>query len=284
MHRFILHNGEIRDAGDRCLSPGQVGFLNGWGVFSTIRIVDGIPFAFERHWNRMRHDASLLHSPFPEEPGELLATMRRLIEANGAWNATMRVAVARNQGGPWQGPGIARTFELIGFTSDLTVWPESVTLALKKDARHAASEFSGVKVMSWSFNLTWNEQAQRRGFDEALLLNERGEVSECTSANIFAVVGGAVFTPPLSSGCLPGVTRALLLEEIAVPGISVGERALALSDLEAADGVFITSTTRDPLRVRAVEGLSIGSGGESVRRALSEALAENRSAYSRGRR
>ena len=82
-----------------------------------------------------------------------------------------------------------------------------------------------------------------------VLLNERGEVAECTSANLFIANGGQVYTPPLGSGCLPGITREVLLGEIHVPGITVEEKTLLPADLESADEVFITSTTRDLLPV-----------------------------------
>jgi branched-chain amino acid aminotransferase len=107
-------------------------------------------------------------------------------------------------------------------------------------------------------NLTWLENAQQRGFDEAILLNERGEVAECTSANIFIANGNQVWTPPLSSGCLPGVTREVLLDEIRVPGLEVREKPLLPGDLQAADEVFITSTTRDLLPVEEIEGAKVG--------------------------
>ena len=108
-------------------------------------------------------------------------------------------------------------------------------------------------------NLTWLESAQRRGFDEVILLNERGEVAECTSANIFIANGSQVWTPPLSSGCLPGITRELLLGEVGVPGIQIGEKALLPEDLESADEVFITSTTRNLLPVLQIEGQEGGA-------------------------
>src|SRR5436305_316583 len=82
---------------------------------------------------------------------------------------------------------------------------------------------------------------------EVILLNERDEVAECTSANIFAAKGGEVWTPPLASGCLPGITRELLLSEVTAPGVRVSERVLTARDLESADEVFISSTTRDLL-------------------------------------
>src|SRR6185295_19043717 len=108
-------------------------------------------------------------------------------------------------------------------------------------------------------------RSHQQGLDEVVLLNERGEVSECTSANIFAVDadGGRVWTPPLSSGCLAGVTRAVLLEEVRVPGIAIEEKTLLLEDLTAASEIFVTSTTRELLPVASIEGLEIQSRGPS---------------------
>jgi branched-chain amino acid aminotransferase len=205
----------------------------------------------------------------------------RLIGANSAWNATLRVVVVRNRGGLFEGPDLTRDFDVIAFTADLNPWGNSVRLAVKPHGRHAQSEFSGVKVLSWGQNLTWYEEAHQRGFDEVVLLNERGEVSECTSANIFVVRGREVGTPPLSSGCLPGVTRALLLEEIQVPGIRALEKTFFPKDLETADQVFVTSTTRDFLTVAEIEGLSVRSDG-SVLCELSKAFEEFRRAYVAG--
>jgi branched-chain amino acid aminotransferase len=263
MHRYLLHNDDIRDTGAQDLSAGQVGLLNGWGVFSTIRVYDGVMFAWERHWDRMRIDAGRMRVPFPPDRDWLAQRLRRLIDANRALNATLRVAVIRNRGGMFEGPGPMREFDVVAFTADVNRWGDSVKLGLIPNARYAASEFAGTKNLSWSENLTWYERAHDQGLDEVVLLNERGEVCECTSANIFAVQGPNVWTPPLASGCLPGVTRALLLEEIRVPGLQMAERTLLPADLEAAEEVFITSTTRELLPVVAVEGLHIRSQGEN---------------------
>lgn len=275
MHRLVLHNDEVVDARDPSVSPGQVGLLNGWGVFSTIRVSDGGLFAFPRHWERMKQDARKMHVPFPENAEWMRSRLLRLIEANRAYNATLRVAVVRNRGGIFEAPGLARDFDLLAFTADAVPWPEGVRLAIKPQARHAASEFAGTKILSWSHNLTWYEQAHDRGFDEYVLLNERGEVCECTSANIFAGYGSEVFTPPLVSGCLAGITRAILLEQIRVPALTIGEKTLMPADLESADQVMITSTTRDVLPVIHIEGLKVQTGSPLARK-LQEALAEYR--------
>jgi len=271
MHRFLLHNDEIRDAGDRIVSPGQVGLLNGWGVFSTIRIYDGVMFGWERHWARMQRDAIRMRVPFPEGPTWLEERLRRLIDANRAFNATLRVVVVRNRGGMWEGPAATRAFDAIAFTAEVNQWGETARLGLVPNGRHAASEFAGTKYLSWSENLTWYERAHEQGLDEVILLNERGEVSECTSANVFVVQDANVWTPPLTSGCLPGITRAVLLEEVRVPGIQAGEKVLFPADLEAADEVFIASTTRELMPVASIQGLKI-RGQRSVTGALQTAF------------
>jgi branched-chain amino acid aminotransferase len=279
MHRFLLHNDDIRDAGERVVSPGQVGLMNGWGVFSTLRVQEGVMFCWERHWARMRRDAARMRVPFPENVRWLEQRLYRLIEANQAANSTLRVMIVRNRGGMWEGPAAAeRPFETIALTAPLNDWGEWVKLGIVPHARHAASEFAGTKYLSWSENLTRYERAHEQGFDEVILLNERGEVAECTSANIFVANGDRAFTPPLSAGCLPGVTRALLLEEIRVPGIAISEKTLLPADLESADEIFVTSTTRDLMPVASVEGLN-ARWGRTVRDRLQQAFSTYISAY-----
>jgi branched-chain amino acid aminotransferase len=235
-------------------------------------------FAFERHWERMKADAAKMNVPFPSDPDELREMLLRLVEANQALNATLRVAIVRNQGGAWEGPGIERPFDVIAFTSVLTGWGDSVTLAVQRQARHSKSPFSGLKILSWSHNLVWLEQAKARGFDEVILLNERDEVSECTSANIFATIGGKVYTPPLSSGCLPGITRQVLLAESQGTAFPISERSLTTGELVSAEAVFITSTTRELLAVSSIEGSRVGTRHES-RLALQEVFSHYVDSY-----
>jgi branched-chain amino acid aminotransferase len=273
IHGKLLHNDQIRDSSEPLLSPGQLGVLSGWGVFSTIRVYDGVLFAFERHWARMRHDAELLHVPFPADPAAFEASLLKLVEANSAHSSTLRVVVLRNRKGFWEGPGNTREFDVIALTADVNAWSRAVKLDVVPHARQAGSPFAGTKILSWAQNLTWYEQAHLDGYDEVVLLNERGEVSECTSANIFAAFGNQVATPPLSSGCLPGVTRHVLLSEAHPADFTVEERTLTLDDLAAADQVFITSTTRELLPVEHITGITVRNRGracEVLQRTFSE--------------
>jgi branched-chain amino acid aminotransferase len=283
LHPFVLHNDRIRDAADPLLCAGQVGLLSGWGVFSTLRIVDGVPFAFERHWARMTRDAAALHVELPVDREAVRRKLSELIDANGALEATLRLVVVRNQGGLWEGPSSGRPSDLIALTADSKRWGSAVKLAYVPQARHAANAFAGAKVLSWAMNLTWLESVQAQGFDEAILLNERGEVAECTSANIFVARGSEVATPPLSAGCLPGITREVLLGEIRAPGIRIAERTILPAELESADEVFITSTTRNLLPVVQVGERKVGQN-DQARLALDSAFGDFVKRYVAGHR
>jgi branched-chain amino acid aminotransferase len=263
IHRYLLHNGKITEGSEASLFPGQLGLLSGWGVFTTLRVVDGTLFAWERHWARMSRDARLLNVDMPPDPVLLERDLLHLVERNEAPNCTMRLVVVRNGGGLWEGPASGRPSDTIALTADSKRWGDSVRLGIQPHARYAASDFTRAKVLSWAHNLRWAERAQEQGLDEVILLNEFGRAAECTSANVFAVFGPEVVTPPLSEGCLPGITREVLLEEVRVPGLRFVERALTVDELYQANEVCITSTTRGLLPVREITGHTFNERGEA---------------------
>jgi branched-chain amino acid aminotransferase len=272
LHGKILHNGRIRNADSPELFAGQVGLLAGWGVFSTLRVSEGALFAWERHWARMSRDAALLNVVMPPDASSVERDLLRLLEANRQADCTLRLVIVRNRGGIWEGPGAdPRGADVIALTADSKQWGESVRLTVQPDARFSRNEFAGAKILSWAQNLTWAERASQQGFDEVILLNERGLVAECTSANIFAVFRNEAITPPLSDGCLPGITREVLLQEIHADGAHLTERSLTPEDLYRADEVFITSTTRDLLPVREIGGRELNRYS-AVRQSLSGAF------------
>ena len=278
MHSLLRHNGRLVSTAEKTLSPGQVGFMNGWGVFSTIRVASGVLFAFERHWARMNKDAQLMGVPMPPSPETFRHELLGLVEANRAYDATLRVAVVRNRGGFFEGTGIEREFDTIAFTTGLHTWGPSVRLGVEEQARHAGSRFAGTKITSWVENLTWLERAKSQGYDEVVLLDQHGRVSECTSANIFAVTPAGVWTPPLAAGCLPGITRSIILDDLSAQGLPIGERHLTLDDLYSATGVFITSTTRELLPVAAIGDLALNQE-DATRRRLQTAFSKYVSSY-----
>jgi branched-chain amino acid aminotransferase len=162
-----------------------------------------------------------------------------------------------NHEGLWRSDETLPEVDLVICSAGLPSYRELARLTLREHGRHAASPLAGVKVTSW-LNNSWNlHEAHHLGFDEVVLLNERGEVAECTAANIFCVREGRVLTPPLASGCLPGITREVLLEIGTGAGISVEEQTLVPEDLYTSEEVFISSTNRNLLPVSVIKDRKI---------------------------
>jgi branched-chain amino acid aminotransferase len=270
MHRFVYHNDRVLPLEEVRLSPGQAGLINGWGVFSTVRVYDGVPFALERHYQRLARDADRIQLPLKTSVGQVRDAMLQTLQANRITDACVRVYFIFNTIGIWKSDERFPPVDLIMYAIDVPTRVGATTLSVQENGRHAAHPLTGTKVTSWLNNAWMVEQAHRRGFDDALLLNERGEVSECTAANIFCVRGGDVATPPLSSGCLAGVSRAILLEEAQKSGVAIKERTLKLEDFNYADEVFITSTTRHVQSISHIEKRAVKQAPGPITQKLAE--------------
>jgi branched-chain amino acid aminotransferase len=254
LHRYVHHNGILQPIEQSRLSPGQAGLMSGWGLFTTLRIFRGVPFAFERHWRRLEKDAARTRLPFLFDPERVRAQVMEVVRANEVLEGTARIYAIYNQVGFWQSDEPAPQVDLLLCTAGLPPHREPGRLDLREHGRHAASALAGVKVTSWLNNVWSLAVAQERGFNEVIMLNERGEAAECTTANLFTVRNGTVETPPLSSGCLEGVTRGLLLELAPPSGVPMIERTLRPEDLFSADEIFITSTNRSLLGIGEIAG------------------------------
>jgi branched-chain amino acid aminotransferase len=272
LHKFVHHNDKLLPMQEVRLSPGQAGLLNGWGVFTTIRIHDGRPFAFDRHWKRLTTDANRLKIPVGLQSATVQNHLAKLIGANRVKDGCARIYIVYNKVGFWVSNEPLPDVDLIIYTADLPRRDGPVRLALQPYGRCAEGPLAGVKVTSWLQNVWMLDQAVCRGFDEVILLNERNEVTECTAANIFCVLKGEVRTPTLSTGCLPGVTRTTLLEVAEKAGMSIEEATLQIEDLFGADEVFITSTTRDVQPVSEIEDRKIAQVGGPVTQRMGEAF------------
>jgi len=274
IHRFVFHNDRLLTIEEVRLSPGQAGLFNGWGLFTTLRVSEGIPFAFERHWKRLQRDAERTHCPFPFKEESVRAQLGEVLRGNKVSEGCARIYAIYNQVGFWRSEENFPRIDLLLYSSDLPAYHEPVRLGLREHGRHAASPLAGVKVTSWLNNVWSLYEAQQSGFDEVVMLNERGEVAECTAANIFCVRAGRVSTPPLSAGCLEGITRSVLLEIVGGgAGAIVEERTLQPEDLYTADEVFISSTNRSMLGVSEVNGHKIASAPGPVTQKLEKAFA-----------
>jgi branched-chain amino acid aminotransferase len=274
IHRWVSHNGTLLPIEQVRLSPGQAGLLNGWGLFTTLRIWEGEPFAYERHWRRLMKDAAKVHLPVAAEPEKVRADLRAVLRKNEVKEGCARIYFVFNTAGFWRSDEPMPPVDVILYSAPLPAYREPARLALREHGRHAASPLAGVKTTAW-LNNVWNlHEAQQKGYDEVALLNERGDVAECTAANIFFVKGGKAYTPPLDSGCLEGVTRGVLLEVGPAAGVAVEERVVRPGDLFGADEVFITSTNRSLLPVGEIAGNRIAAAPGPVTKKLEQAFNE----------
>jgi branched-chain amino acid aminotransferase len=274
IHRQVFHNGHILPIEQVRLSPGQAGLLSGWGLFTTLRIWQGEPFAFERHWRRLERDAARTRVPFPFEPQQVRSQLRELIAANEVREGTARIYMIYNQAGFWQSDEPLPPVDLLLYSAGLPPHREPARLSVTEHGRDASSPLSGVKVTSWLQNVWSLQGAKQHGFDETIMLNERGEVAECTAANIFCVQGRTVRTPPLSSGCLEGVTRSVLMELAPGAGVEVREQDLRVEDLCAAEEVFISSTNRSLCGVGEIAGNKIAGAPGPITSRLEQIFRE----------
>lgn len=268
IHRWISHNGQLLPVENARLSPGQEGLINGWGLFTTLRISRGRPFAFERHWRRLERDSRRTHVPLEPDPERLYANILEVVRANQVEEGALRVYIVWNRTGIWHSDEPFPTCDVILTSAPLPTYREPARLDVRAHCRHAASPLAGVKTTAWMNNV-WNlYEAKQRGFDEVVLLNERGEVAECVAANIFAVRASQLLTPPLTSGCLAGITREVLLEICPRAGVVVREEVLRPEDLYSADEVFLSSTNRSLLAVGEIAGHKISAASGPVARKL----------------
>ena len=272
IHRNVFHNEQLLPIEKVRLSPGQAGVICGWGLFTTLRIVDGEAFAFERHWRRLEKDASIIRMPVPYAGPRVRVNLQEVIRANGVTEGCARIYLVYNHVGFWRSDETMPAVDLVIYTAPLPTYREPVRLALREHGRHAASPLAGVKTISWLMNVWSVAEAQKDGFDEVILLNERGEVSECTAANVYVVKGDVIFTPPLSSGCLEGVTRGVLFEIAGEAGVGVKEQVLRPEDLYGADEVFISSTNRNVIGVGEIAGNALAGAPGPVTKRVDEAF------------
>lgn len=260
-------NGSLVAAESACVSPFDHGLLTGDGVFETLKVVDGRAFAVRRHLERLAYSAAGLGLALP--PVLTLRTaMEAVIGANALVSGRLRITVT---GGPsplgsdrgTTGPTV------IVAGGPLPDWPPTVDVVTVPWPRNERGALAGFKTISYGENVVALAYARERGAGEAVFGNLIGNLCEGTGTNVFLVVGGRLVTPPLSSGCLAGVTRALLLEA----GAAV-EQDVPLGALAEASEAFLCSTTRDVHPVASVDGVALASCPGPLTSAAAAAFAE----------
>ena len=263
----VYVNGVIKPAAEASVPVYDHGFLYGEGVYETLRTYNRVPFLFDRHTRRLRSSSAHLHLDVPFTDEQLEQWIGDTVDAAGEMDeAYIRVLLTRGVGelnyDPKSTPRpslviIVKPFE----EPPARVFNEGIRVALVPILRnHPGSVNPLIKSNNLLNNALAMQEAYRRGAEEGLMSNYRGELSECSQSNFFIVRGGAALTPASQAGLLEGITRAFLFEVGKDVGVDVRAETLFPADLASADEAFITSTTRELSPVTRIDDRVIGDG------------------------
>jgi branched-chain amino acid aminotransferase len=276
MGMFASVNGEVVPVEEARVSVLDNGFTFGDSAYETIRTYRGRPFEWGRHVRRLRASAGRLGFEIPLSDGQLLERLDAVLRRAANPESYIRLIVSRGVG------DISYHFERVkGPTIVMVVKPhvefpaahyiDGVDVALVDVRRnHPRALDPAIKSSNLLNNVLAVREAQSRGAEEAVLLNQEGRLAEGASTNVFVVRGARLRTPPLDTGILAGITREVVLELAASLSIDAGEESLGAEDLRAADEAFLTSSTREIVPIRRVDGRPVGEGrpGPLTRRLL----------------
>lgn len=262
----IYIDGQFYDKENAKISVFDHGLLYGDGVFEGIRFYNGRVFRLEEHMARLFDSAKAICLDIgmggPEISEALLETIRR----NDLRDGYVRLVVTRGCGDLGLNPALCPRTTVFIIASKITLYPPDkyetglhvVTCATRRIPHGALSPM--VKSLNYLNNILAKIEAQQAGAGEGLLLNEQGYVAECTGDNIFTVKNGRIFTPPISSGALAGVTRAVVIEIATELGIPISEPEMTRYDIYTADECFLTGTAAEVIPVVRLDNRVIGTG------------------------
>ena len=268
MSAHVCVNGRISSGRDAVVSVFDHGFLYGEGIYETLRTYHGRPFLFDRHVRRLRNSARMIVLDIPFTDDDLASQIRDTMAAadlNGS-EAYIRVLVTRGIGELTYDPQATPTPSVViivkpHIDAPPDVYERGVRVVIVDVVRnHPQTVNPMIKSNNLLNSALGMQEALRKGGFEGIMRNYRGELSECTTSNLFIVKDGAALTPPLESGLLPGITREFLFEIGKEAGVDVREQVLRDSDLLSADEAFLTSTTREAVPIVKVDDKTIGTG------------------------
>ncbi|WP_370418495.1 aminotransferase class IV [Streptomyces sp. QH1-20] len=243
----IWLDGALRDADSAHVSVFDHGLTVGDGVFETIKAVHGRPFALTRHLTRLATSARGLGLPEPDLE-EVRRACAEVLGANPMPLGRLRITYTGGLSplGSDRGTTAPTLVVAVGATTRRPDTTAAVTVPWTRNERGA---LAGLKSTSYAENVVALARAREHGASEALFANTVGALCEGTGSNVFVVLDGQLHTPPVTSGCLPGITRALVVE-----WTGAKETDLPLDVLDRAEEVFLTSTLRDVQAVRVLDG------------------------------
>ncbi len=265
MPRLIFMNDRLVPEAEATVSVFDHGLLYGDGVFEGLRSYAGKVFRLEAHLNRLWESARAIRLDIPMSKEAMAKAVVDTLAANSLVDGYVRLVITRGSGGLGLDPAKTSNPQVIVIADTISLYPAEfyekglriVTAATQRISPAALSP--RIKSLNYLNNIMAKVEGLQAGCVEALMLNHKGEVAECTGDNVFCVRSGTLLTPPTDAGILEGITRNAVLELAEAAGIPTREATLTRHDLYTAEECFLTGTAAEVIPVVEIDGRSIGS-------------------------
>jgi branched-chain amino acid aminotransferase len=274
----IYINGKLFDREDAKISVYDHGLLYGDGVFEGIRVYNSKVFRHQEHIERLYESAKAIALEIPISPADMMQAVDDTVKANKKVEGYIRLVVTRGPGNLGLDPRGCKPNVII-IVDDISLYPKElyenglkiVTSSLIRNHPNALNP--RIKSLNYLNNILAKIEAIRAGCLEALMLNHKGEVAECTGDNVFIVKKGVIKTPPADAGILEGVTRNVVVGLAKKAGLPLVESTLTRHDIYSADECFLTGTAAEVIAVTDCDGRVIGAGKQGpITKQLREAF------------
>jgi branched-chain amino acid aminotransferase len=262
----VYINGKLYDKPDAKISVYDHCLLYGDGVFEGIRVYGGKVFRLKEHVDRLYESARAIKLEVPISKEEMIEAILNTVKANHKDNGYIRPVVTRGSGYLGLDPRKTTDPQVIIIVDDISMYPQELydngmELATVSTIRNHPNALNPrIKSCNYLNNILAKVEGAQAGCVEALMLNHKGEVAECTGDNIFLVKRGVLKTPAADAGILEGITRNAIIELARAAGIAFQELALTRHDIYAADECFLTGTAAEVIPVVKCDGRQIGTG------------------------
>ncbi len=259
-------NGKLIDRDAAKLAVDDHGTLYGDGVFEGIRVYGGHVFKCKAHLDRLFDSAKAIRLAIPYTRQELEEAMHEAVRANRAADGYIRLVITRGPGTLGLSPFKCPSPNVFIITDQIALYPkemyeQGMAVIIAKTVRTSARMVPPyVKSLNYLNNILAKIEAIDAGVAEAIMLNESGDVAECTGDNVFIVKGGKVLTPPASAGILVGITRGVVMELAGRLGMPFVEQDVTVEALHAADECFLTGTAAEVISVTKIDDTPVGDG------------------------